>query len=246
MRRALLMLLVLVPAATMAQGPVPILGDRNAAWLDHLHKHVRQDLPDFANADLQRYVTAVGVRLQPGKAGVDAPSFTVVDSPDPLSNVVPRRWVFLSAALFARLESEAELAALLAHQLGHVLDPPVDVRANRAAIPLRMLSAHGFCFRFTAESSRMPPHPYVPQREQDADLRAFAMLRAVGYDASALADVRLRTPTSAKLLPGEIKLVVANDALENGVVTNSTFDRLRAEVADTLRQRHPRRRPRFR
>ena len=70
---------------------------------------------------LQQYVQSVGARLAAGSERPNLPwTFRVVDDPVPNSFAFPGGFVLITRGLVELLNSEAELAAVLGHQIGHV------------------------------------------------------------------------------------------------------------------------------
>ena len=82
---------------------------------------VRQEYSVYDDKALQQYVNAVGQRL--GKAshrpGLQY-SYVVVDSPDINAFALPGGYIYITRGILAYLNSEAELAAVLGHETGHV------------------------------------------------------------------------------------------------------------------------------
>ncbi len=73
------------------------------------------------NDQLQQYVNLVGNALAANSKRPTIPySFAVLDSPVQNAFAVPGGVIFVSRALFTVLENEAELAGVLAHEIGHV------------------------------------------------------------------------------------------------------------------------------
>jgi predicted Zn-dependent protease len=83
---------------------------------DILKEYGRYDLPP-----LQAYVDAVGQRLarESHRPQLDY-HFTVVDSPQVNAFALPGGHVYVTRGMLAYLNSEAELAAVLGHEIGHV------------------------------------------------------------------------------------------------------------------------------
>ena len=73
------------------------------------------------NEALQRYVNLVGTAVAANSKRATIPyQFAVLDSPVQNAFAVPGGVIFISRALVAILDDEAELAAVLAHEVGHV------------------------------------------------------------------------------------------------------------------------------
>jgi predicted Zn-dependent protease len=73
------------------------------------------------NEALQQYVNKVGTALAANSKRATIPyQFAVLDSPVQNAFAVPGGVIFVSKALVSILENEAELAAVLAHEIGHV------------------------------------------------------------------------------------------------------------------------------
>ena len=82
---------------------------------------VRQEYGVFDDKPLQNYVNEVGQRL--GKASHRPQlqySYTVVDSPEINAFALPGGYIYITRGILAYLNSEAELAAVLGHETGHV------------------------------------------------------------------------------------------------------------------------------
>lgn len=73
------------------------------------------------NESLQKYVNLVGAVVAQSSLRSTIPyRFTVLDSPVQNAFAAPGGVIFISKALLATLTDEAELAAVLAHEIGHV------------------------------------------------------------------------------------------------------------------------------
>ncbi len=70
---------------------------------------------------LQSYVAAVGRKLAAGTTRPDLPwAFHVVDDPSPNAFALPGGYIFVTRGLVDLMTNEAELAAVLGHEIGHV------------------------------------------------------------------------------------------------------------------------------
>lgn len=84
---------------------------------------VRKDYPALQDADIQKYVSSLGSTLA-ARAQLEknpyAYTFTVVDVPMVNAFALPSGPIFVTAPLLKMVESEAELAGVLGHEIGHV------------------------------------------------------------------------------------------------------------------------------
>lgn len=82
-----------------------------------------KDYPPLKDADLQRYVSGIGTRLVNANGLQGNPynySFTVVDVNMVNAFALPAGTVFVTTPLIAMAETEAELAGVIGHEIGHV------------------------------------------------------------------------------------------------------------------------------
>ncbi len=85
------------------------------------HQDVLKEYAALDNPALQAYVSEVGQRLakQSHRPALDW-HFTVVDSPDVNAFALPGGYVYVTRGIMAYLNSEAELAGVIGHEIGHV------------------------------------------------------------------------------------------------------------------------------
>ncbi len=85
------------------------------------HQQVLAEYGALANPRLQAYVNDVGQRLakQSHRSNLQW-TFTVLDSPDINAFALPGGYVYITRGLMAYLDSEAELAGVVGHEIGHV------------------------------------------------------------------------------------------------------------------------------
>ncbi len=85
------------------------------------HKEVLQEYGVVENAQLQSYVSRVGKELAAKSHRTNLNwHFTVVDSPDVNAFALPGGYIYVTRGIMAYLNSEAELAGVLGHEIGHV------------------------------------------------------------------------------------------------------------------------------
>lgn len=84
-------------------------------------QQVLKEYPRYPDEVLQAYVQQVGERVARNSHRSNLSyHFTVVDSPDVNAFALPGGYIYINRGLLAYLSSEAELAAVLGHEVGHV------------------------------------------------------------------------------------------------------------------------------
>ncbi len=82
---------------------------------------VRKQYKVYANPGLQSYVDSVGQKLAVHSHRPNIHyHFTVLDTPEINAFALPGGYVYITRGILAYLSSEAELAAVLGHEIGHV------------------------------------------------------------------------------------------------------------------------------
>lgn len=85
------------------------------------HQEVLQQYKVYEDPDLQAYVQSVGEQLAAKSHRSDLIyRFTVLDSKEVNAFALPGGYIYITRGLMAYLNSEAELAAVLGHEIGHV------------------------------------------------------------------------------------------------------------------------------
>jgi len=86
-----------------------------------IHQEVLKQYTPYKNAALQTYVSAVGQKLAAQSHRNNLPwTFTVVDSDEINAFAVQGGFIYITRGLMAYLDTEAELAGVLGHEIGHV------------------------------------------------------------------------------------------------------------------------------
>jgi predicted Zn-dependent protease len=85
------------------------------------HQSVIAQYGVYDNPELQIYVDKIGQNLaaKSHRANIEF-HFTVLDSPDINAFALPGGYVYITRGIMAYLDSEAELAGVLGHEIGHV------------------------------------------------------------------------------------------------------------------------------
>ena len=154
--------------------------------------------PADQDAALQAYVDRVGQRVV-AAAGVSGFRFVVLDSPVANAHAV-QSYVFVTRGLLALLENEAELAAAIGHELGHLVQRHAAQRARvrqgvlDAAVEAAATSGSITVGRAVAQDGLLALRRYSREQELEADRLALGYIVKAGYRGDAMASLidRLR------------------------------------------------------
>ena len=96
------------------------------------HEQILADYGAVRDVRLQAYVNGVGQKLaaQSHRANLKW-TFTVLDSPEVNAFALPGGYVYITRGIMAYLDSEAELAGVIGHEIGHVTARHGAQRATR-------------------------------------------------------------------------------------------------------------------
>lgn len=100
---------------------------------------VREQMGVYNDPALQRYVNSVGQRLAKASHRPNLPwTFAVVDEPAINAFALPGGYIYLTRGILPFLRNEAELAAVMGHEVGHV-----DARHSASAASRETLAGGG-------------------------------------------------------------------------------------------------------
>lgn len=102
-------------------------------------QQIRQEMGVYDDPALQQYVDRIGQRLARQSHRPQLPwTFTVVNEPAVNAFALPGGFIYLTRGMMPFLHDEAELAAVLGHEIGHV-----DARHSAAAYSQQVLAGGG-------------------------------------------------------------------------------------------------------
>ena len=151
------------------------------------------------NSVLNRYLNLVGhsIARHANRPELEY-SFAAVESSEINAYAAPGGYIFVTTAALAMMENEAELAAVLAHEIAHVSDRHIvktlDIRADDESMTAIVSKIVGS----TAETTSVVFYQAVDyalailfdkgleiQDEYDADMQALYLAAFAGYDPTA-------------------------------------------------------------
>jgi predicted Zn-dependent protease len=105
---------------------------------------VKREMGVYQDAELQRYVSNVGLRLAKASERPNLPwEFTVVDEPAVNAFALPGGKIYLTRGILPFLHNEEQMAGVLGHEIGHVTarhSAQQYTKATSAGIGLTLLS----------------------------------------------------------------------------------------------------------
>lgn len=108
-------------AATGKQNLMLVSSDEETKVATEAHERFSQSPGFYSNEALQAYVQQVGEKIVAGSDRKDIEyRFFVLDQPEVNALALPNGYIYVTRGLLAYLESESELAAVLAHEVAHV------------------------------------------------------------------------------------------------------------------------------
>lgn len=130
MKKTLILILCLVQIFLVACSINPVTGKREISLIseqgeiamgENTDKEVRAQFGAYTDPVLTKYVERVGNRLVPYTHRPDlAYHFAVLDTPVINAFAAPGGYIYVTRGVLAMMNSEAELAVVLGHELGHV------------------------------------------------------------------------------------------------------------------------------
>lgn len=208
--------------------------------------HVLSRHPLYENDALNHYVSLVGHTLAASSGRSDLTfHFAVLDTDLINAYAAPGGYIFVTRGALAVIKDEAELAAVLAHEIAHVslkhIVRAMNIRAGNAADGLSgMLSGISDPLRAAFSTAVDQAMSILFQKGLDqsdefaADQYAFQLLALTGYDPSALENIlqELRDRSGALHTSGALN---KDGALQTITSTHPAFtlriDALRATTA---------------
>jgi predicted Zn-dependent protease len=157
---------------------------REAAELD---ERARRSGAVRAEPSLERYLLGVAQRLVPRAAQPRLDTrVRVIDSPSLTAFAVADGGIYLSVGLLARLESEAQLAVVLAHEVTHVVNrhPVITYRTYKQGAATAITSLP---FALGESAIEAAVSGYTRDLEREADAGGLALVAARGWDVSQAA-----------------------------------------------------------
>ncbi len=160
-------------------------------------QEVRQTLGFVDNDALQAYVQRVGRLLAAGSERPDLPwEFHVVDDPTPNAFALPGGFIYVTRGMVTLMSSEAQLASVLGHEIGHVTARHSVSQISKQQIAQIGLGLGGVFVPAVQQLSsaigaglQLLFLRYSRDDERQADELGFRYIQAHNYDVNQFDDV---------------------------------------------------------
>jgi len=202
----------------------------------------------YENAKLQRYVDGIGKRLAARSENPNLPyTFSVANSPVVNAFALPGGPVTVTRGLVALCDSEAELAGVIGHEIGHVTARHSAERQGQQVLAGLGLAVLGIATgsRQVADLASVGAQAFLSnysrQQELEADTLGARYLDRANYDVSAMASFLNTLGEQSRVEAATLGLEGQVDQFNMMASHPRTADRVQAAIAaaEAVRQENP-------
>lgn len=160
------------------------------------HEKLINSVGIYDDPELADYVNRIGQRLVANSSMPDATfTFTLLDSPDINAFALPGGFIYINRGLLAYLESEAELAGVIAHEIGHITENHHGRRRTQqltskvAAVSAYILTGSGDVYDAASMYGAELVSGFGRDMELEADSAGAEFMHRAGYEVDAMLSV---------------------------------------------------------
>ena len=194
-RRFLLTMLLPLALAGCGDAEGPIVSDSDRAAGAEAHPQLLAEFGGEYGGDEAPYLKSLGERLAAG-AGLEGQcTFTLVNSDVVNAFAVPGCYIYVTRGLMSIVNSEAELAAVVGHEIGHIVGRHAQNRERRSlwrslgVIAVGVLTGSERLTQIAGAAAGLFTLRYSRTQEYEADDLGLRYLRAAGLDPYEAADM---------------------------------------------------------
>jgi predicted Zn-dependent protease len=170
------------------------MSEKKAAKIGkEMYKKIVAEMPIYAAPSLNNYVSEIGQRIVKYSDQPDATyTFTVINSPEINAFATPGGYVYINRGLLAYMNSEAQLAAVLAHEIAHITaqhsarQKRAQTGSNIVAGVLAVFTGSAEVGEATAMWGAAAVKGYGRDMELEADAIGARYLARAGYPGQAM------------------------------------------------------------
>jgi len=201
--------------------------------------------PAYASPQLQALVDRIGQRLVSRSSVPGNFRFYVLDQPEANAHALQSGYVFVTRGLVALANDEAELAAAMGHELGHITERHAALRERQqrqimdAAIDAAMKSGSITVGRSVARDGLLRLRSYSRDQELDADRVGVGYLTRAGYRGDALVTLIQNLQRQNRLEEKMLGRATGEGRERNALSTHPGAEERLAALADLAAARQP-------
>ena len=180
-------------SSTVTVGGRPVSIPKKAA---DEHDKLIENVGIYDDAELAAYVNEIAKRLVSNSSMADEEfTFTLLDSPDINAFALPGGMIYINRGLLAYLNTEAELAGVIAHEIAHITERHHPRRRTQqlttqaVAVSALILTRSGDLYDATNMYGAELVSGFGREMELEADAEGAEIMHKSGYDADALLSV---------------------------------------------------------
>ena len=194
-RRFLLPLILPFALAACGEADGPVVSDADRAAGAEAHPQLLAEFGGEYRGDEAAYVRQLGNRMA-GAAGLEGQcTFTLVNSDVVNAFAVPGCYIYVTRGLMGIVNSEAELAAVLGHEVGHIVGRHAQRQQRRSfwrslgVVAVGVLTGSERLTQIAGAAAGLFTLRYSRAQEYQADDLGIRYLRDVGLDPHEAADM---------------------------------------------------------
>jgi predicted Zn-dependent protease len=172
----------------------PAISDEERAYGTEQHPQLLAEFGGAYNGPEARYVAALGEKMA-AAAGLQGQCvFTLVNTDVVNAFAVPGCYIYVTRGLFAIVTSEAELASVIGHEIGHIVGAHAQRQQKRSiwrtiGVIVVSLTGSETLTRLASQAAQYFTLRYSRAQEYDSDTLGIRYLERAGYDPHAAADM---------------------------------------------------------
>lgn len=186
----------LAACATVASSPdAPQVAQSERQQAAQQHEQVLAQFGGAYEGPQQAYVQRVGARMAEVAGLPGQCTFTLVNTDVVNAFAVPGCYIYVTRGLLTLADSEAELAYVLGHEIGHVTAAHSQRRQNASilsglgAIVVGVLTGSGELAQLAGQGAQLYTLRYSREQELESDDLGVRYMVQAGYDPYAAADM---------------------------------------------------------
>lgn len=189
------------PLTTTEYDPVLIGEESEIEIGKNTDQQIRQKYRVSADASLNQRINTIGQRLAANAGRKINYTFTVLDDEQVNAFAAPGGFIYITTGLLTRLKNDNEIAAVLGHEIGHVVE-----KHSLKAIQRQMFAQFGLqimgsllgdgglsqslLLKASEISASLLLLKNSRMNELQSDVQGVRIMRASGYDPRAMIDVQ--------------------------------------------------------